>query len=203
MNPEAFYDCLKLCNYLEKPLDGVSKLEIHKFCFLACILSMYKGKPVAEWGYKFVRTKYGTPYSRELDQSIEFLCNSGRIHLKSGRIHLDVAGRQMFDLLAAMENSKIRDPFLEAAAISALAVPPGIVMRGLDNEPTTRSAASHSNGGPLLEGPALQLLHDHFHGLATVFPLAGDDLVTPSMAWLCYVAEEQLSRRDDMAGAVA
>lgn len=203
MSAEAVYDCMKICACLDKPLVGVSKLEIQRYSFLACILSLFRARPVAEWGYKFARTRFGTPYSRELDQSIEILSNTGRFHVNEGRIHLTDAGREMFNLLARMENSKIRDPFLDAACLSALAVPPGIVMRGLDNEPTSQVAAIRPNGGALLEGPALQLLHEHFQGLSNVFPIADSDLVTPSVAWLSYVADEQFSKRTSAIEVVA
>lgn len=191
--PEAVYDCLVAVNELGKPFDGVSRLEIQRFAFLACILSVYKKNPASEWGYQFARTPFGTPFSRHINDAYDFLVSAGKAVVNDKmRMSLTSAGEQLVGQIGSLQECRRRYPFLKSAATSFLVVPPGTLMRGLENEPTTSASETRASGAMLLDGPALTLLYDVFSGLTAVFPNS-EDLLTPSVAWLTYSANEPLS----------
>lgn len=192
--PESLYDCLTIIGQLEKPLCGVSRLEVQKLAFLACILSLYKNQPASDWGYRFARTPYGTPFSRQINSAFDFVLASGNAVLsESGRATRSPKGTALTNHMSGLEDCRRRDPFLSTATASLLVVPPGTMMRGLENEPTTSASETKPAGATLLEGPALRLLYDDFTSLTTVFNNP-NDLLTPSVVWLTCAAGEPLSR---------
>jgi len=194
-NPEAVYDCLTMISQLGRALAGVSRLELQRSAFLACILGLYRGLPVSDWGYRFARTEYGTPFSAEIADATDFLATAGHIAERDGRYSPTDSGSKLRGLLGELSNCEIRNQFLDAACGSALAVPPGLLSRGLDNEPTIQTSEIRAQGASLLEGPAVQLLYEHFDTLSKVLPLESD-LLAPSVLWLAYVGGEQLSVRE-------
>src|ERR1700730_11507 len=99
-NSEAFYDCLSIVSQLEKPLSGVSRLDLQRLAFLACILSLYRGRPAADWGYRFARTQFGTPFSGEVSDGLEFLAAAGHITERDGRYSLTASGAQLRSTLS-------------------------------------------------------------------------------------------------------
>jgi hypothetical protein len=194
-NPEAFYDTIAIVRELAPNLGGVSRLEVQRAAYLSCLLALYKGKPLADWGYRFARTEFGTPFSAGINDALEFLLNSGGLTNERGRFVLTELSLQLEASLRRLSNLSERDIFLHAACGSALAVPPSTFSGGLDNEPTVLSAFNRSSGGGLLEGPALQLLYEHFAGLLKVTNADNSDLLTPSVIWLSYIADQPVSQR--------
>jgi hypothetical protein len=196
-NPEAFYDTLTIIRELGPSLNGVSRLEVQRIAYLSCLLALLKGRPLAEWGYRFARTEFGTPFSAGINDALEFLLSSGGLIINDGgRFQLGEHSRRLSEGLRKLSTLTERDRFLHAACGSALAVPPSTFSEGVDNEPTVQSALLRSAGGGLLEGPALQLLYQHFHDLSRTVDVERSDLLTPSVVWLSYIADQPVSKRE-------
>ena len=198
-NPDAFFDILVIISELEQPLNGVSRLEIQRLTYLACLMSVYEGRPVAEWGYRFARTEFGTPYSPAINDALEALKEMSRISQTQGRFRLLDAGTLFRNALAQLRSQKDRMRYLRAASGSALLVPAGTLSEAIDNEPTVRRALHRDSGGGLLEGAALSLLHKHFENLSEAVDRRGGDLLTPSVVWLSYVSNQMFSQRTDVS----
>jgi hypothetical protein len=193
-NPEAFYDALLVLSELAPSLNGVSRLEVQRTAYLACLLALLRGRPLSEWGYRFARTEFGTPFAAGINDALEFLLSSGMVSYQGGRFYLGPHSGRLEHFLGGLASFSGRNEFLEAACGSVLAVPPAVFSEGLDNEPTVQSALHRAQGGGLLEGPAMQLLYEHFRGLAATIDVQRSDLLTPSMIWLSYVANQPISR---------
>ena len=194
-SPEATFDCLTLVRQLDEPLGGVSRLELQRMSFLGCILSLYRKRPASEWGYRYARTGYGTPFSAEVNESIDLLVASGYLIESAGRFRLSESGESFRNAIDLLKTFSGRVEFLDAAAASALAVPPSIISRGLENEPSVSGSVVRLNGANLLEGTALNELYDHFAALSQVYPPGSAGLMAPSVLWLTYLADESLSKR--------
>lgn len=199
-NPEAFYDTITIVRELAPSLGGVSRLEVQRAAYLSCLLALFKGRPLADWGYRFARTDFGTPFSAGINDAVEFLLGSGSLSNEDGKFALTSRSLQLELILKRLHNLAERDIFLHAACGSALAVPASTFSEGLDNEPTVQSAFHRSSGGGLLEGPALHLLYEHFDGLTKVLDARNSDLLTPSVVWLSYIANQPVSERQDGGG---
>lgn len=195
MNPDAAYDTLKIVSQLTRPLAGASRGDLQKLAFLSCMLALFRGRPVADWGYRFARTSFGTPFSSEINDALDALKRSGRVVETDGRYTLSESGEQLLTTMALLGTCQIRDVYLDAACSSTLAVPPGVLTKALAEEPTVLSSSYRVQGATLLEGPAVQLLHEHFKGLAMCLGDSADGLLTPSVLWLSYAAGESLSHK--------
>lgn len=143
-NPEAFYDTLTIVRELAPNLNGVSRLEVQRTAYLSCLLALLKGRPLAEWGYRFARTEFGTPFSAGINDAVEFLLSSGGLRNDGGRFQLGEHSRRLSESLRKLNTLMERDRFLHAACGSALAVPPSTFSEGVDNEPTVQSALLRS-----------------------------------------------------------
>lgn len=192
-SPEAFFDTLTIVGELEDPFGGVTRLEVQRGSYLACLLALYEGRPLADWGHRFARTDFGTPFSAGVNDALETLANAGHLDEDGGRYRLGGTGRHLRKTLFEMSYLTSRRRYLDAACGSALLVPPATLSEGLDNEPTVRRTLQREKGGGLLEGPALALLYEQFTTLTKVFECNSDDLLAPSVVWLSFIADQPVS----------
>lgn len=205
MVPEAHFDCLLIVSELDAPLNGVTRPELQRIAFLACLLSIYLARPVSEWGYKFANTGAGVAFSDHLSTAIESMLAIGALTVDEvGRLKMTSRGRSNLGFLRAQQNLAPRVPCVTSAAASLLAVPTAVMTDGLEQEPTT--AASQLRDGPtmLLDEPHLHTLYAYFQALASVHPPGKTDLLSPSVLWLTYMAAEKAeaeAKRDATAAA--
>ncbi len=196
-SPEATYDSLFIIAHLEASLHGVTEGEVHLFAYLSDLLGLFRGVPSAEWGYTFMRTKWGAPFSREIAEALRELSLSGHV---CAEIQDAVApmvptegGRELLKDIDRLELCKSRRPFLEASCGSAAAFPVAAIRRAIRSEPTLKSASGHSGPQELLAGPSLGLLYEQFGALERALGGAPSDLFVPSSVWLSYLIEKSIS----------
>ena len=192
-NPEASFDVLYIVHLLGPALAGVSQLQIQKLSFLACILSMYRGSPSGDWGYSFATTEFGRPICPEITDSLQFFTSSGLISESDARYSESSHGKSFLEMLLQQATFRKRAEYIKTACDSALSVPSATLNQGIDNEPTLANAENRARGDSLLTGPALHLLHEHFSGLKDVLANSGPDLLVPSVVWLSYTADSNIS----------
>src|SRR5690348_16067138 len=77
LNPTATFDCLFLMQRLQGHLTKVAVAEIHLFAYLACLLWVFREKPVADWDYAFVGTDLGAPFSQDIAEAIKAMVGRG------------------------------------------------------------------------------------------------------------------------------
>ncbi|AVS89621.1 hypothetical protein C8238_16415 [Paracidovorax avenae] len=188
MTPEAHFDCLHIAATLDAPLGGVTRLDLQRVAFLSCLLSIYMGEPVADWGYKFANTGDGLPFSDKLIHATEFLVAADALVDRGSSLKITQRGSALLNQLGALELLSPRRPCLDAATASLLAVPGSVMAEGLQQEPTIAASRLHDSASMLLDSPHIQTLHAHFEALATVFPPGSSDLLSPSVLWLTYMA---------------
>lgn len=199
-NPDTIFDALAIIGELEPALGAVSRLEVQRSAYLACLLALYDGRPVADWGYRFARTEFGSPFSAGINDALDTLAHAGHLTESDGLFRSTNTGCSLRDSLFRMGSQSHRRRFLTAACGSSLVVPPAMFSESLDNEPTMRRALQREKGGGLLDGPALQLLYEQFGALSQVVGAQDGDLLTPSVVWLSYMLDKPVSRQD-IAGA--
>ncbi|MFC3714322.1 hypothetical protein ACFOMD_17265 [Sphingoaurantiacus capsulatus] len=187
--PEAFFDAVTIIRRVGPELGGASRFEIQRIAYLACLLGLYDGKPLAIWGYQFIRSEFGAPFSADLNGALERLYTSGLATLSSGGRFVvgDDAFLRSKPLLS--DRLKPRERWLMPACDSALFLPASTLAAGIDGEPTSASAALQDGNPPLLSNSAQSLLYDQIHALRKVAGVVPDDLLTPSMVWMTYSAK--------------
>ncbi|MBK7829706.1 hypothetical protein [Nannocystis sp.] len=191
---EAVYDTLSLVSHLTEPLEGVRQPEVHLFAYLACVLSLYDGKPVADWGYLFAGTANGSPLSPALDASIEQLEASGMLSVTDDLLTLSEIGKQEYGIQQGLSQNAWREAYLTGACDSVLALPVGVLRDALSRESALDRAAQLATTRALLEDSDLQTLYDQFGALSEAIGVQVKELMIPAVTWLSYLS--RLPRRE-------
>lgn len=197
LNPYASFDCLSVATRLERWTGSVTEGELHLFSYLACLLSLYRMRPVTDWGYQYVGTKLGAPYGPAIGEAIKDLIAAGLIDATDQVFRITSNGRQEYETLRTLVRNSQRDAYLEGACSSVLALPIGLVREAILQEPElSRSRRMPITRTLLEDGPGLNSLYEHFSTLSTYLGVDTDDLMVPSAIWLTYLAQASLI--DDM-----
>lgn len=197
---EAVYDTLSLVAHLTEPLEGVRQPEVHLFAYLACVLSLYDGKPVADWGYLFAGTANGSPISHALNTAIEQLEASGMISVTEEVLVLSENGKQEYEIQQSLSQNAWREAYITGACDSILALPVGVLRDALSREPALDRAAQLATTRALLEDSDLQNLYDQFGALSEAIGVEVKELMIPAVTWLSYLS--RLPRREAVSSEV-
>lgn len=195
--PEAFFDSLYLTDSLDRELDGVSFSEINLFSYLACLLSLYDSNPVSFWGYRFIKNKYGSPYSYELEDSInKAKSNEYIIFLDDNYFELTNEGKEILSILKTHTQYKSRLKYLRVSYECITMLPYGLIKESITNEPLITSANNKDSRNILIEtdSGAISILYNHFEILKLALDDKYDDLMVPATVWLRKIFEKKAVR---------
>jgi hypothetical protein len=125
--PEAYFDCLSIIIGAPSSVAPLTARELHLFAYLACLLALFEGKPIADWGYQFALTSRGFPHSAEFENARLTLVDTGML------APVDVewfapTNRAVTELswLSELAALSCRKRWLSAATDCALALPVGL-----------------------------------------------------------------------------
>jgi hypothetical protein len=197
--PEAVIDSLGVIAYLsgedtrEAPAGkrrGVSVGEVHLFCYLGCLLSLYHRRPTAEWGYEFVRSQSGLPFSEAIVQALDALVRGGLVIYSSDAGHFATGvGRDALTGFASMLLARERLEVCQAACHAAITIPPTVIRDALEVEPGLRIASNRSLHSVLGAEGTRAALYDQFQTLRRLLRIEPGNLLLPALAWLTYLAD--------------
>jgi hypothetical protein len=183
-NPDAAFDSLFIADRLGRERGSFTGGEIHLFGYLACLLWLYKRRPVSDWRYPFVGTELGAPYSQDIDMSIKGLTERGCFVGIQERLRMTDTGRAILRDLAGLSLNQERAECLNAACASTAAFSAGMVGSALTEEPELRRARALPMSRQLLEESAQSQLYLQFEALRGALRQVGDDLRVPAVVWL-------------------
>ncbi|MFZ2447445.1 MAG: hypothetical protein WAW37_13900 [Syntrophobacteraceae bacterium] len=198
LNPFAYFDCIAIGLRIQKNLGDVDRSELHLLSYLSCLLSLYNKRPVSEWGYEFAVTQQGHPFSASLDESITILLQNGGLQ---GNGHFFVttdAGIHEYQFFKTLTQNAEREPFINGACASTLAMPIGTIRHVLSQGPEIKNAVSLSQSRKLLATNALETLYEQFSALSTIIGLEVHDLMIPSLVWLSYLSSVSESQEKEL-----
>jgi hypothetical protein len=190
----ASFDFLFIAEELSLKLGMATVGEIHMFAYLGCLLSLFKGQPVAEWGYSFAGLESGSPFSPELQEAYTELERAGFVTSEGSGVAVTGLGKQQIEVFNSLKMFVPRMSYLSAACASLLSFPVGMVRNAMSMEPGLRPVLNVGGMRPLLAMASLEQLHEHFDALFSVLGQTSD-LLVPSTVWLTYLLE--LSRKRD------
>src|SRR3954471_15719298 len=113
MNYNSSYDVLALLHHLSSSVDGADEAELHVFSYLACLLSVYAGQPASDWGYDFIASPAGAPFSPEVDEALRWAMNVGFVASSGARWQLNPEGETEFRALSDLSTHRRRLQFIE------------------------------------------------------------------------------------------
>ena len=191
LNPCAVFDALFLGQALSAPLGYFTATDVQTFSYLACLLTLYKKRPVSDWEYFFAGTKYGAPFSTEIQEALEVLENNGLISSSEEGLKITNEGREELTILQCISQNRQRTPFLDGASACLAALPPGVIRDALSNEPELSSVRNLRATRGLLLGSGLTVLYDQFDELSSIMGIEIENLTVPALTWLsCLYANE-------------
>lgn len=180
----ATFDCLYLGSRLQRSLDGFSAAELHLLAYLACLLSLYLKTPAADWGYGFIGTERGAPFSLDIKDAAQELENRGFFYSLQDKLQVTVAAEELLKELEGMSLYEERANCLNAASSSIIAFSVGTVREALDNEPELQRAKRMPSNRELLDEPGIEIIYEHFQLLREVLGDRIKDLRLPAVTWL-------------------
>jgi hypothetical protein len=190
MNSSSIFDCLAIGNGIQSAMGNFSPEELHIFGYLGCLLSLYRKQSVSEWGYSFIVSEEGVPFSHDIFESFDYVRQLGFLNSHDHYYRLSSVGESVLEQLKSLVQHYKRLPMLEGACESLLAIPMNIVRDAITNVPEIKRATAAKSARKLLVSPGLEQLYKQFQVLSTTFGVEIPDLMIPATAWLSYLAQE-------------
>jgi len=184
LNPDATFDCLFVANRLQIQRSSFSVQEVHLFTYLACLLWLYRERVVSDWGYEFVGTELGAPFSREIDTALKELLARGYFRKIHDHIRLTELAEQPLHDLSELTINQERSECLQAACSSTAVFSVGMVSSALAKEPELMRAKALPSSRLLLEDSARSQLYVQFDALRKAVSQRSNDLRLPAVVWL-------------------
>jgi hypothetical protein len=183
-NPNATFDCLFIAQRLQSQSVAFTGPALHLFAYLACLLSLYRRNIVSDWGYTFVGTELGAPYSLEIDSAMKDLHGCGFFLQAGGRLSMTTAAELTLNEFAGLEINQDRAQCLEAACSCVSAFSIGMVTSAMSKEPELERSKLVPSSRMLLEDAALSQLYTQFEALRVNLGEQIADLRLPAVVWL-------------------
>ena len=190
MNSFSIFDCLAIGKGIQTALGSFSPEELHIFGYLGCLLSLYRKQPISEWGYSFILSKEGIPFSHDISQSFNYICQLGYLNPLDRFYYLSANGDLLLEQLKSLILYHDRLPMIEGACASLLAIPMNVIRTAVTNVPEIKRATAIKAARSLLMESSMEQLYEQFRVLSTTFGIDITDLMIPATAWLTYLAQE-------------
>ena len=186
LSPEAYFDASCLMSEVKPSLVPVSVSELHLYVYLACIIALWRGNAIGNWGYTFALTSEGFPFSPELEQGRKKLVHRGTVKL-------DHDGDMVPDQASLLEEQSSlfselrwvdRRNFISAAANCALTLPGGSIRYAIGRSPGFGSAVALGQNSPLLTEFDIDAIYAEYQVIAEALNDQEIDLLSPAVVWL-------------------
>jgi hypothetical protein len=164
---------------------ALSVQELHLFAYLACLLALFEGRPLADWGYRFALTSQGYPFSAEFEAVRQTLVNARLLHhALDDTVSVDARSAAEPQDLASLSSFAERGRWLRASMDCALALPVGSIRYALTAR--TDLAVSQGTGRSLaMVTPAyVERVRDERRLVGEALGGVTFDLLAPAVAWL-------------------
>jgi hypothetical protein len=183
-NPDATYDCLLIADRIQHGSGRFATAELHLFAYLACLLSLYRGGTPVDWGYSFVGTELGAPYSLAVDGAVNLLAERGCFLRVGDRFGTTESAGALLRGFSGLAMNRLREECLLAACSCMAAFSVGMVCSALTQEPDLLRASGTPMSRLLLEDAARTQLYSHFDALRGALRETDADLRLPAVTWL-------------------
>jgi len=169
---------------------GVRPHEVQALAYLSCVLSVFDGKRVSEWGYNFLATPAGMPYAEAVDSAINDLVAAGVLEAESGSLRLSLHGTEMRSKLVQHQSFEARKRYVDAAASTTLALALPRTTGAIALEPQLKAALSGVRRRRLLDSAGLIELDPYLKGLRSIDEIGVNDLFASAVVLLKYLLAE-------------
>lgn len=198
ISPSAYCDALIIACDAPKSVLPVSVVEMHLFSYLGCVLGLFKGKPIGEWGYQYAVTSDGFPFSAEFEDARKSLLRSGLLETDEEGL-LDPRQPDATDELDTIQSlghwATERRPWLSTATECALALPMGSIRSAINQTPGVALPIRLGQVRKLLDMDDVSLLYEEYKIISSVLGSQPEDTLSPAVLWL----SARILRNEDVA----
>lgn len=185
-SPQSYFDVVSILQGAPASILPMSVVELHLYAYLGCVLALFRGSPVSDWGYHFSVTSEGFPFSVELDAARKVALVRGLAQEDAaGLIETDVVNlAREFTILSRLSSLSGRVEWLRAATNCALAFPVGVIRYAINQTPGMAVPVSLGQRGTLFQDSDVALLYDEYKAVKEVLGPEVEDLLSPAVLWL-------------------
>ena len=186
-SPEAYFDAALILNDAPQSVLPISIVEMHLFSYLTCILALFQGKPIGDWGYSYAITSEGFPFSAQFEIARNRLISLGLAELnENGLIERNFGALQIESstLLELGSWGGVRRPLLRTATECALALPVSSIRYAIGRSPGVSSALDLGQRRKLLDPDDIELIYEEYKIVSSVLGESAGDMLSPSVIWL-------------------
>jgi hypothetical protein len=190
MDAVAAYDVLAVADELDEYTGPLARGELHVVLYLALALGIYSGLQPEDWGYQFVSTPAGVPYSTEVDNSIGYLAAQGLLASHDGLFASSVDGRAEAKLWETVVRYRQRRMYIRGASGVAAVMPITLIVNAIATDPQLRAAIRQPLSKVLFDETGLSAITAHFDAVREVVGTRTVDTTLPATLWIAYLADQ-------------
>ena len=181
----ALTDVVFLVGLTPSSLAPISIAEVHLYAYLANLISLNGGMPIAEWGYKFSVTSEGFPFAHELERARQNLVARSIIYEDDQGLWAEeeLLGAEV-TFLESLRQSRRRKDSLSNALVCALSLPQGAVRDAINQSPGVALSLRLRQATVLLREKDLEELYEEFALIKKVLGPESEDVLQPAVVWL-------------------
>lgn len=184
--PEAYFDALAVMCDAPASAMPMTVIETHLYAYLGCILGLFKGQAIGDWGYPFAVTSEGFPFSVQFENARSMVITRGLAD-EDGQGMLTARHDEMsteIDSLLTFGSWSDRRLWLRAATQCALALPVGSIRHAISQSPGVATSARLGQRRQLLQADDIELLYGEYQIVSSVLGTDVHDLLSPAVIWL-------------------
>ncbi len=190
-NSSAIFDSLYIVSQTSSQYPGISLPELNFLGYFSCLLSLYKGNIVADWGYSFMKSEQGVPVSAALAESSSMLVEAGELKNVGVCYSITPAGESRLQFLRTMEYIRFRVECLQAACDCLLTNSIVDILSLISRDSVINDAHLHTlKCLNCEENSSLSILYQQF-GLVRKAIGIRRNLFIPATSWLLYLRQKQ------------
>ena len=190
-NSFAIFDTLYIIDQTKKQCSGLSVTELNFLSYFACLLSLYKGHPVTDWGYAFLRNELGAPISADLYESCQILEMNSELQKRETVFNITEQGIKRIGVYSGLKVFHQRIQFLEAACDCLLIESILDILSAISKDAVISESSVHAlkylNNS---DNSALAVLYQQFDVIKRAIGNR-DNLFIPATSWLFYLRQGQ------------
>lgn len=186
LKPEPYFDAAYLMHEVKASLLPFSAIESHLHAYLACIIALWRGNAVGDWGYSFALTTEGFPFSPDFEQARTQLIKRDCVSLDDDGDMIpnqEVLSKEL-SMLFTETRWQDRGLFVSAAADCALMLPGGSIRYAIGKTPGFGSAFELGQNSPLLTDFDTENIYKEYGIIASALEGGEIDLLSPAVIWL-------------------
>lgn len=184
--PEAYFDALAIIGDAPASTMPMTVIETHLYAYLGCILGLFKGQAIGDWGYPFAVTSEGFPFSVQFENARSMVVARGLAD-EDGEGMLTTRHDEMSAEIASLltfGSWSDRRLWLRAATQCALALPVGSIRHAISQTPGVATSVRLGQRRQLLQADDIDLLYGEYQIVSSVLGTDVHDLLSPAVIWL-------------------